>query len=252
MRHLKSGRKLSRRKDHRTAMLANLAASLIMNDRVKTTDAKAKEVRPFVERMITFAKRGDIHARRIVLARLRDAVAVKKLFDEIGPQFMGRFGGYTRIVKLGFRHGDNSPVSLIEFVKDEDKKKATKKKPSKPGVKAKPESSEVTEETIEAVDKIEEKAVETTEMISENAEETAEEKAEEVPENITEETAGPAVEAAPAEKTEETAPPEESSPAETKAESEEKVDSAEESGDDNEKADDKAGDEKSDPAEEKK
>ena len=109
-------------------MLSNLAASLIIHGRVKTTDAKAKEVRPFVERLVTFARRGDLHARRIVFSRLRDVIAVKKLFDEIGPQFVGRFGGYTRIVKLGFRPGDNSPVSLIEFVSEEEPKKTQKKK----------------------------------------------------------------------------------------------------------------------------
>jgi len=127
MRHQKVGRKLSRRREHRVSMLANLAASLIKNDRVRTTDAKAKEVKPFVERMVTFAKRGDLHARRIVLSRLRDAVAVKKLFDEIGPKFQSRFGGYTRVVKLGFRLGDNTPVSLIEFVGVEHVKPAVRK-----------------------------------------------------------------------------------------------------------------------------
>jgi len=108
-------------------MLANLAASLVKNGSVRTTDAKAKEVKPFVERMVTFAKRGDLHARRIVLSRLRDAVAVKKLFDEIGPKFQNRFGGYTRVLKLGFRVGDNSPVSLIEFVGDEHAKQTAHK-----------------------------------------------------------------------------------------------------------------------------
>lgn len=108
-------------------MLANLAASLVKNGSVRTTDAKAKEVKPFVERMVTFAKRGDLHARRIVLSRLRDAVAVKKLFEEIGPKFQNRFGGYTRVLKLGFRVGDNTPVSLIEFVGDEHKKVAVRK-----------------------------------------------------------------------------------------------------------------------------
>jgi len=226
MRHLKSGRKLSRRKNHRNAMLTNLAASLIMNGRVKTTDAKAKEVRPFVERMVTFAKRGDLHARRVVLSRLKDTAAVKKLFDEIGPQYTNRFGGYTRIVKLGFRRGDNSPVSLIEFVKDEDTKKVTKKqKPSKPGAKAKPEPSKAPEETIEAAGEVEE-AVETAEVITEPSEEAEEEKAEEVSEEKAQEP----------------------SPAETKAESEEKVDSAEDTGDDTEKA----ADEKSSSDEEKK
>jgi len=108
-------------------MLANLAASLVKQGSLRTTDAKAKEMKPFVERMVTFAKRGDLHARRIVLARLRDAGAVKKLFDEIGPKFASRFGGYTRILKLGFRLGDNSPVSLIEFVGGEKVKKAARK-----------------------------------------------------------------------------------------------------------------------------
>ena len=136
MRHQKTGRKLSRRKEHRKALLSNLAASLIIHGRIKTTDAKAKEVRPFVERLVTFAKRGDLHARRIVLSRLRDAIATKKLFDEIGPQFTSRFGGYTRIIKLGFRPGDNSPVSLIEFVSEEETKKApTKKAPTKKAAK---------------------------------------------------------------------------------------------------------------------
>lgn len=100
-------------------MLANLAASLVKHGRVKTTDAKAKEVRPFIERMVTFARRGDLHARRVVLSRLHDAEAVKKLFDEIGPKFIARLGGYTRILKMGFRPGDNSPVSIIEFVGNE-------------------------------------------------------------------------------------------------------------------------------------
>ena len=111
-------------------MLANLAASLIKNGSVRTTDAKAKEIRPFVEKMVTFARRGDLHARRIVISRLRDAEAAKKLFDEIGPKFADRFGGYTRILKLGFRPGDNSPMSLIQFVEDEKEKKVTKKKKS--------------------------------------------------------------------------------------------------------------------------
>jgi len=138
MRHLRTGRTLGRRREHRQAMLANLAASLIMNGKVKTTDAKAKEVRPFIERMVTFARRGDLHARRIVLSRLRDTAAVKKLFDEIGPRYTNRNGGYTRILKLGFRQGDNSPVSLIEFVEKEIAEKPAKaakpqkKQPAKP------------------------------------------------------------------------------------------------------------------------
>lgn len=131
MRHLKSGRKLSRRKEHRSAMLANLASSLIKHGRVHTTDAKAKEIRPFVEKMVTFARRGDLHARRIVNSRLRDPLAVKKLFDEIGPQYKNRPGGYTQIIKLGFRLGDNSPISLIQFIKEEKEKKVSTKEKSK-------------------------------------------------------------------------------------------------------------------------
>jgi large subunit ribosomal protein L17 len=127
MRHLKVGRKLSRRREHRVSLLANLAVSLVKNGSLHTTDAKAKEMRPLVERMITFAKRGDLHARRIVRSRLRDADAVKKLFDEIGPKFKDRPGGYTRVLKLGYRHGDNSPVSLIEFVGEEKEKKVVRK-----------------------------------------------------------------------------------------------------------------------------
>jgi large subunit ribosomal protein L17 len=135
-------------------MLSNLAASLIKNGRVKTTDAKAKEVRPFVERMVTFAKRGDLHARRIVLTRLKDPLAVKKLFDEIGPQFTDRFGGYTRILKLGFRQGDNSPVSLIEFVGSEIVKASSKTKTSKK--KARSKQKEAAEKaTIQATDAVE-------------------------------------------------------------------------------------------------
>jgi large subunit ribosomal protein L17 len=128
MRHHKHGRILSRRVDHRKALIANLASSLVLHGRIKTTDAKAKEVRPFIERMVTFARRGDLHARRIVLSRLRDAEAVHKLFADIGPKFVGRNGGYTRILKLGYRHGDAAPVSLIEFVGLEEEKKAVKRK----------------------------------------------------------------------------------------------------------------------------
>jgi len=150
MRHLVNGRKLSRRKGHRTAMLANLAASLIKNGRVKTTDAKAKEIRPFVERMVSFAKRGDLHARRIVLSRLKDTDAVKKLFDEIGPRYTDRFGGYTRILKLGFRQGDNSPVSLIEFVGEEISKKSSAK--SKTQKKKTPKKTTAVEKKAEVVE----------------------------------------------------------------------------------------------------
>ncbi len=127
MRHQKTGRKLSRRKGHRTAMLTNLAASIIKHGTVRTTEAKAKEVRPFVERLITFARSGTLHDRRIVLSRLHDPEAVRKLFTEIGPTFANRNGGYTRILKLGFRVGDNAPLSLIQLVEEKAESKAMKK-----------------------------------------------------------------------------------------------------------------------------
>lgn len=199
MRHQKTGRKLSRRKEHRKAMLSNLAASLIIHGRVKTTDAKAKEVRPFVERLVTFARRGDLHARRIVHSRLRDASAVKKLFDEIGPQFAGRFGGYTRIVKLGFRPGDNSPVSLIEFVSEDEPKKAPKKKKTSKTKAPKPSKAEtpVVEKTAPETE-----AADATVETSDTAEatpETAPEVETEVAEAVEVEEEAPAEQEAPAE-----------------------------------------------------
>jgi large subunit ribosomal protein L17 len=152
---MKEGRSLSRRREHRKSMLANMASSLIKSERIRTTEAKAKEIRPFVERMVTFAKRGDLHARRIVHSRLRDADAVKKLFDVIGPRYKDRLGGYTRILKLGFRKGDNSPVSLIEFVEEElpvrekKTKKASKKKKSDSSAKSESAEKEGVEEKVE-------------------------------------------------------------------------------------------------------
>lgn len=181
MRHLVSGRKLSRRKSHRTAMLANLAASLILHGRVKTTDAKAKEVRPFVERMVSFAKRGNLHARRIVLSRLKDADAVKKLFDEIGPRYTSRLGGYTRILKLGFRQGDNAPVSLIEFVEEEiDKKspsksKAKKKKTPKKTTKVTEKKAEVVE--VEAAEEVVEAEESASDLVTAETSQVAAEEA---------------------------------------------------------------------------
>ena len=116
MRHKKSGRKLSRKTAHRKALMANLAVALITHKKIKTTDAKAKELRTYVEPLITFAKRGDLHARRQVLKKIRHKNVVRELFDNIGPSFSDRNGGYTRITKLGFRDNDCAPVSIIEFV----------------------------------------------------------------------------------------------------------------------------------------
>ncbi len=116
MRHLKKGRKLGRTSSHRKAMLRNLVTSLIEHEAVKTTDAKAKEARSLAEKMITLAKRGDLHARRQALEVLRGKKAVAKLFDTIAPRFADRQGGYTRIIKIGQRKGDGAPISLIELI----------------------------------------------------------------------------------------------------------------------------------------
>ena len=116
MRHGIAHRKLGRTSSHRTAMFANMAASLIKHEQITTTLPKAKELRPFVEKLVTLAKRGDLHARRIAISRVRDVDQVRKLFDTIGPRYKTREGGYTRVLKAGFRFGDNAPVAVIEFV----------------------------------------------------------------------------------------------------------------------------------------
>src|ERR1700732_2993414 len=116
MNHGKAYRKFNRRSDHRRAMLANLCASLIKHEQITTTLPKAKDLRPIVEKLITLGKRGDLHARRKAIAEIRDVPMVKKLFDVLGPRYKERHGGYTRIMKAGFRYGDNAPVAVIEFV----------------------------------------------------------------------------------------------------------------------------------------
>jgi large subunit ribosomal protein L17 len=116
MRHQKKTIKLGRTAEHRKALLANQVCSLIEHQRIKTTLAKAKAVRPFAEKMVTLGKRGSIHARRTALATLRQKNAVKKLFDDIAPRSAERNGGYTRIVKLGRRKSDSAPMAFIEWV----------------------------------------------------------------------------------------------------------------------------------------
>ena len=118
MRHGKRGRKLGRTASHKKAMLNNMATSLFDNGKVRTTLPKAKELRGVAERLISFAKRGDLHARRQVLRRIQNKVVLTKLFEEIGPSFADRSGGYTRILKLGPRRGDSSELCLIELVVD--------------------------------------------------------------------------------------------------------------------------------------
>ncbi|EAT15198.1 50S ribosomal protein L17 [Desulfuromonas acetoxidans] len=119
MRHNKSGRRLGRNSSHRAAMLRNMVTSLIDHERITTTDARAKEVRKIAEKMITLGKRGDLHARRQALSVIREKEVVAKLFDRLAPRFSERAGGYTRIIKVGNRLGDNAPVSIIEFVDQE-------------------------------------------------------------------------------------------------------------------------------------
>jgi large subunit ribosomal protein L17 len=118
MRHNKSGRRLGRNSSHRSAMMRNMVTSLIQHEKITTTDARAKELRKLAERMITLGKRGDLHARRQAAMVLRDKKAVAKLFDLIGPRYKDRPGGYTRIVKLGARLGDNAPQSILELVEE--------------------------------------------------------------------------------------------------------------------------------------
>ncbi len=116
MRHRKKGRQLSRSRSHRRATLRNMATSLILHERIETTTAKAKELRPYAERLITLARRGDVHARRLAARKIQDRNALGKLFDDIAPRFSERPGGYTRILKLGHRKGDAADMSLIELV----------------------------------------------------------------------------------------------------------------------------------------
>jgi large subunit ribosomal protein L17 len=116
MRHRAKGRQLSRTSTHRRAMLKNMASSLFEHGRVVTTEAKAKELRPFAEKLITLARRGDLHSRRLASEKIHDRVTLSKLFAEIGPRFKGRPGGYTRILKLGHRPGDGADVARIELL----------------------------------------------------------------------------------------------------------------------------------------
>ncbi|MFD2205181.1 50S ribosomal protein L17 [Kiloniella antarctica] len=116
MRHGMSGRKLNRTSSHRKAMFANMAHALIKHEQIKTTLPKAKDLRPIVEKLITLGKRGDLHARRQALAVLRDTKITAKLFDELATRYKERQGGYSRVLKAGFRHGDMAPMAFIELV----------------------------------------------------------------------------------------------------------------------------------------
>ncbi|MFD1696912.1 50S ribosomal protein L17 [Roseibium aestuarii] len=116
MRHGNSGRKLNRTASHRKAMFANMAASLIQHEQIVTTLPKAKEMKPIIDKLITLGKRGDLHARRQAIAQIRDVAMVKKLFDTLGERYKDRQGGYSRVLKAGFRYGDSAPMAVIELV----------------------------------------------------------------------------------------------------------------------------------------
>ncbi len=141
MRHRNSGRKLGTKAQHRTAMFANMTAALIKHEQITTTLPKAKELRPVVEKLVTLSRRGaaDLHARRQAISTIRDVTQVKKLFDVIGPRYAGRPGGYTRVLKAGFRHGDNAAMAVIEFI---DRDLEAKGKDSGPVVAAEEEAAE--------------------------------------------------------------------------------------------------------------
>ena len=125
MRHARGYRRLNRTHEHRKALFANMAGSLIEHEQIKTTLPKAKELRPIVEKLVTLAKRGDLHARRLAASQLNDEAHAARLFEVLGPRYKGRQGGYLRIVKAGFRYGDMAPMAIIEFVdRDVDAKGA--------------------------------------------------------------------------------------------------------------------------------
>ncbi len=126
MRHRKQGRKLNRTASHRKAMFANMAAALIEHEQIVTTLPKAKEMRRVTDKLITLGKRGDLHARRQAISKIRDVEQVKKLFDVLGPRYKDRNGGYTRVLKAGFRYGDNAPMAVIELVERDESAKGAK------------------------------------------------------------------------------------------------------------------------------
>jgi large subunit ribosomal protein L17 len=138
MYHGRAKRRFNRTAEHRIAMFANMAQALIKHEQIVTTLPKAKDLRPVVEKLVSLGKRGDLHARRLAISRLRDVALVKKLFEVIGPRYKTRNGGYTRVVKAGFRYGDNAPLAVIEFV---DRDVEAKGKDSGPAVEKKAEAA---------------------------------------------------------------------------------------------------------------
>ena len=147
MQHNKAGRRLGRTTSHRIAMFRNMVTSLLSHEKITTTDAKAKEIRSIAEKMITLGKRGDLHAMRQAASFIRDKKVVTKLFSAIAPRYKERAGGYTRIVKIGIRPGDNAPLSIIELVEEQVEKKPVKTSSRKGGVKTEPPLKAVSDVT---------------------------------------------------------------------------------------------------------
>lgn len=175
MRHQKTGRKLGRNSSHRKAMFGNMVTSLLEHEQIETTEAKAKELRPIAEKLITLAKRGDLHARRQAFALLRNKAVTHKLFEDLKERFLDRQGGYTRIIKKGQRKGDGAAVSVIQLViKEEEKKKSKKKtKSTKTAVNpTKKDEKKGESRKEEKKPQQEELTVETTKQTSANEEKT--------------------------------------------------------------------------------
>ena len=204
MRHNYKGRKLGTDYSHTKAMKKSLVGALFLNDRIKTIEARAKEIRPDVDKIITWAKRGDLQSRRLAIAKLGDKELVREIFEKVAQgMFQDRQGGYTRIMKLGNRKGDNAPMVIMELVtepvkkKDDEKpaKKAAKKATPKKveaadeakADKAKPEAAEATEEKVEAAEeKAEAKEAAAEEAVEAKADEAVKESAEKAEEAATE------------------------------------------------------------------
>jgi large subunit ribosomal protein L17 len=149
MRHRNSGKRLGRNTSHRKAMMRNMVTSLFEHEKITTTDARAKELRPMAEKLITLAKRGDLHARRLVTEVVRDRKTVAKLFERVAPRYAERPGGYTRIIKMGHRLGDKAALSMISLVEEAYAPKAKKKAPKEAPVK-KAAPAPVVEEAVAA------------------------------------------------------------------------------------------------------
>ncbi len=171
MRHRNSGKRLGRNTSHRTAMMRNMVTSLFEHEKITTTDARAKELRPMAEKLITLAKRGDLHARRLATEVVRDRKTVAKLFERIAPRYAERPGGYIRIIKLGHRLGDNAALSMITLIEDEYAPKAKKKAPKPAAAKKAAPAPAPAPVVVEAV--VEPVVAETTEVSEAEAQKDA-------------------------------------------------------------------------------